>query len=134
MHPENFIPTLSGSLYVLLAYFVLVLCIDIAAGVVRSMVALWRKNAATALTIKSFDWNYLGSFAKSQLMSPPVMAVAGALALAVISPDGTKQSIYAVASAAAFAQAVILTRDIFTKIREVAALAMFQAAVLPVAK
>lgn len=132
MHIENLVPVLSGSLAALLAYFVVVLCIDIAFGVVRSMVALGRSKAATALSTKGFDWAYLGNFAESTLKSPPVMAIAGALALAAIAPDATKQSILAVASAAAFAQSAILTRDIFNKIREVAALIAFSPALIPV--
>lgn len=131
MHPENFVSVLSGSLAVLLAYFVLVLCLDIAIGVIRSMVALARGKAATALSIKTFDWNFLGSFARTQLMSPPVLAIAGSIALAVIAPDATKQSLLAVASAATFAQSAILTRDIINKIRELASLIVFTPFVVP---
>jgi len=124
VNPSNLLPALAGAINPVLAFFVLVLAIDIGLGVIRSLAASLqtRRLGAVPTSVKGFDWSYLGSFAKTQLLSPPVVALAGALYLAVQVPGATKDSILAIATSAAFAQSLILSRDIVAKCRELAAL------------
>jgi hypothetical protein len=96
--------------------------VDIASGVVSSALALWKKENAKSLQIKSFDWNYLGNFAQTQLLSPPFIAVAGGLLVIPFAPEATQPALYALVSATIFAQSLVLTRDVFNKIRKLAAL------------
>jgi hypothetical protein len=115
---------LSAVLNPVLAYFVVILMVDIALGVGRSLIASFKSSQGHRVAIGStFDWGYLANFAKSQLLSPPVLAVGGAILLAYYS-GANSASILAVATAAAFFQSVILTRDIILKIRGVASLLM----------
>ncbi|MGH7749747.1 MAG: hypothetical protein ACREQ5_34025, partial [Candidatus Dormibacteria bacterium] len=91
---------------------VLLLLIDIGFGVLRSLTSSIQTARGHQLTIKGFDWTYLGNFARSVLFSPPVLAVAGSLWAAAQTSGATSTSILAAGSAAALTQDVILLRDI----------------------
>lgn len=118
----HLVPALSGSLDSVLAYFVLIFCIDIAVGVIRSMIALWKKEKAKSLNIKGFSWDYLLNFAKSQLTSPPMLAVFALVFTAPFASDASQPSLYALLATTLFAQSLVLTRDVFNKVRELAKL------------
>jgi hypothetical protein len=124
--------TLAGAFNPVLAFFVLVLLIDIAFGVGKSLIASLMASRGHAVITKGFDATYLANFAKSQLLSPPVLAVAGAVLLAAQQGADT-HAILAIATTAAFAQSLILSRDIFLKIRSLAGLLATPKIALPVA-